>query len=270
MAWRVARSLDVLLGQLNAVAPNRSRASDGSIGDEAHQRQGSASDHNPWFVLGGQPLVTARDYTHDPAGGLDCNKLAAALAASRDPRIKYLIWQGRIMDSRPQFRPWTWQPSSGHYQHLHLSVMASASADDPRPWSLPGLGAPTTEEETVSVQDVVRSWYEPRFRGDRNFAQVVHNVEDLLNVGNAKLDGLVRAVGALSNDPDLTPDQVRQMLAEAMTQATPALAGLVSTKVTAELRPELVELLGEDNAAQADEILARIADRLRAEATPTP
>ena len=136
MAWRVARSLDQLLAQLNALAPNRSRVSDGSIGDEAHRAEGSASDHNPWFVLNGQELVTARDFTHDPANGLDCDKLAAWLIASRDPRIKYLIWRGRICDSRPQFNPWTWQPSSGHFQHLHLSVMANASADDARPWAL--------------------------------------------------------------------------------------------------------------------------------------
>ena len=152
MTWRVARALDQLLAQLNALAPNRSRASDGSIGDAAHQSQGSASDHNPWFVLGGQALVTARDFTHDPAAGLDCDKLAAALIASRDPRIKYLIWRGRICDSRAQFNPWTWQPSSGHYQHLHLSVMDNASADDTRPWSLPGL---TLEDELASSDEIL-------------------------------------------------------------------------------------------------------------------
>ncbi|ACU35590.1 hypothetical protein [Actinosynnema mirum] len=133
--WRMARSLDALLGQLNALAPNRSRASDGGIGDTAHRMQGASSDHNPWF----RGMVTARDFTHDPAGGLDCDRLAAALIASRDPRIKYLIWRGRICDSRAPFKPWTWQPSSGHHQHLHLSVMDNNSADDARPWALPGL-----------------------------------------------------------------------------------------------------------------------------------
>ncbi len=151
MTWRVARSLDQLLAQLNALAPNRSRASDGSIGDSAHQVDGSASDHNPWY---GPGIVTARDFTHDPGAGLDCNKLAAALIASRDPRIKYIIWQGRICDSRPQFWPWTWQPSAGHYQHLHLSVMDNATADDARPWVLPGLSAdplPATKEDDVAL-----------------------------------------------------------------------------------------------------------------------
>lgn len=155
MAWRVARSLDQLLAQLNALAPNRSRASDGSIGDAAHQLQGSASDHNPWYL---GSVVTARDFTHDPANGLDCNKLASALVASRDPRIKYLIWQGRICDSRPQFSPWQWKPSSGHYQHLHLSVMANGSADDPRPWSLPGLSPQEDDLNKAQNDALAETW----------------------------------------------------------------------------------------------------------------
>lgn len=160
MTWRVARSLDQLLAQLNMLAPNRSRASDGSIGDAAHQLQGSASDHNPWY---GPGIVTARDFTHDPRNGLDCNKLAAALIASRDPRIKYIIWQGRICDSRAQSNPWTWQPSSGHYQHLHLSVMANASADDARPWSLPGL----IEEDDMTPQELLGFKLYGRRRNDK-------------------------------------------------------------------------------------------------------
>ena len=134
MTWRVARSLDVLLGQLNARAPNRSKASDGAIGDAAHQTRDS--DHNPWY---GPGIVTARDFTHDPAGGLDGQWLADALVRGRDPRIKYIIWNRRILDTRPEFHPWTWQPYSGtnqHTHHVHLSVAASPLCDDTRPWTL--------------------------------------------------------------------------------------------------------------------------------------
>jgi hypothetical protein len=130
MAWRVARSLDVLLGQLNALAPNRSKVSDGSIGDAAHATRDS--DHNPWCVLKGQPLVTARDFTHDPAGGLDCNRLATSLVRARDSRLKYLIWNRRIWQG-------SWQPYSGaddHTHHLHLSVVAGPAADTTTPWNL--------------------------------------------------------------------------------------------------------------------------------------
>lgn len=126
MAWRVAHSLDVLLGQLNALAPNRSKVSDGSIGDAAHSSR--ESDHNP----DAQGIVRARDFTHDPAGGLDCHWLAAQLVASGDPRIKYVIWDRRIWQG-------SWQPYSGinpHTKHLHLSVVAGAAADTTTPWNL--------------------------------------------------------------------------------------------------------------------------------------
>jgi hypothetical protein len=197
-AWRVARSLDTLLGQLNAIAPRRNKAADGAIGDVAHQAQGSASDHNPWY---GPGVVTARDFTHDPAGGLDCDKLAAALAQARDPRLKYMIWQGRIMDSRAQFRPWTWQPSSGHYHHLHLSVMPNASADDTRPWTLPGLIAPP-EDDVLTEQDLIKFFYHFPIRGKLNVSQLLHAIDDNAGAANARtvvlekrFDALVTALG---------------------------------------------------------------------------
>ncbi|MGH3693225.1 MAG: hypothetical protein ACRDRX_04365 [Pseudonocardiaceae bacterium] len=136
VAWRVARSLDVLLRQLDRHYPARSRASDGSIGDAAHAA--SVSDHNP--DSGG--VVRARDFTHDPAHGVDIDRLSNELAASRDPRILYIIANGLILDTRPEFHPWTWQPYDGtnpHRHHLHLSVVADLRADDPRPWVLPML-----------------------------------------------------------------------------------------------------------------------------------
>lgn len=150
MAWRVAKSLDVLLAQLNARAPRRSKVSDGSIGDAAHAT--TNSDHNPWY---GGGIVTARDFTHDPAGGLDCNWLADVLVRSKDSRIKYLIWNRRILDSRPQHNPWKWMPYSGsnaHTHHLHISVMPNAGADDTRAWNLGGTPPEDELSKTASQQ----------------------------------------------------------------------------------------------------------------------
>jgi len=147
VTWRVARSLDVLLGQLNAKAPNRSKASDGSIGDAAHQTRDS--DHNPWY---GPGIVTARDFTHDPAGGLDGQWLADTLVHWRDPRIKYVIWNRRILDTRPLLDPWTWQPYDGtnpHTHHVHLSVMDNPTCDDTRAWT---LAAPVTPPAPLTLR----------------------------------------------------------------------------------------------------------------------
>lgn len=167
LSWRVARSLDTLLGQVNVLAPLRSKASDGSVGDASHQTRDS--DHNPWY---GPGVVTARDYTHDPAGGLDCVSLANALVASRDPRIKYMIWNQRIIDSRPGNNPWAWVHYSGtnpHTKHLHLSVMPNASCDDTRAWSLGGA-APAVAPQGGPVSDV---WA----RREKPWAGGISNIE---------------------------------------------------------------------------------------------
>lgn len=135
MAPRVAESLEQLRRQLNQMAPNRSKASDGALGDAAHAAR--KSDHNP--DAGG--VIRARDFTHDPGGGLDCNWLARTLIASGDPRIRYIIWNTRIWQNG------VWKDSKGHTQHLHLSVVAGAAADSTAAWNLGGQGE---EEEFMA------------------------------------------------------------------------------------------------------------------------
>jgi hypothetical protein len=132
MSWRVARSLEQLLAQINAGHPGRSKASDGSIGDTAHAA--TKSEHNP-DSLG---IVRARDFTHDPPR-FDAGAFAEQLRINRDPRIKYIISNRRICAGNAGPSPWVWRPYNGldpHTGHVHLSVVATAIADDPRLWVL--------------------------------------------------------------------------------------------------------------------------------------
>jgi hypothetical protein len=136
--WRVAKSLDVLLAQINADAPKRSKVSDGSIADDAHA---TSSDHYPKTLpgLGATPTVTARDFTHDPADGADMNVTAEQLRVARDRRTKYVIWNRRIFSGPAGPQPWVWRPYGGdnpHDKHMHVSVVASAAADDTDRWDI--------------------------------------------------------------------------------------------------------------------------------------
>lgn len=159
MTWRVARSLDQLLEEINTAAPNRSKVSDGSIGDAAHASRDS--DHNPWVIgVGGVGVVRARDFTHDPAGGLDCNDLATFLARKllgldgSHPALgsgAYVIWNRRIL-SRDR-RDEGWRPYAGsnpHDHHLHLSVATAATGYD----STTRWGWPPNKEDEVTPQDI--------------------------------------------------------------------------------------------------------------------
>ena len=133
MAWRVARSLLVLRDQIDALHPARSRASDGTIGDQAHQ--GTASDHNP----DGRGIVRALDLTHDPGHGLDIDRLSDQLQAGRDSRVSYVIANKAIMFGAGGPSPWAWLDYDGddpHTGHIHISVVADDRADQTYAWYL--------------------------------------------------------------------------------------------------------------------------------------
>lgn len=160
MSWRVAAALDVLLDEVNAAAPNRSTVSDGSIGDTAHSSR--TSDHNP----NSRGVVRARDFTDDKTGGHNADDFAEFLRRSQDPRIKYVIDEGRMFSSYPtsSYPAWTWRPYSGvnaHTKHTHVSVQDAPSLyDSTKPW---GWSSATTEEATVYCKQedtgqVVAGW----------------------------------------------------------------------------------------------------------------
>lgn len=128
MSWHLARSLETFRDQVDAKYPNRSKESDGTVGDEAHAS--STSDHNP----DSDGAVKAIDITHDPSGGPDCTVLAEMLWAGRDYRIAYIIWNERI--SNPDIDDWAWRPYTGsnpHTMHMHLSVKKEG-CEDPQEW----------------------------------------------------------------------------------------------------------------------------------------
>lgn len=142
--WRVAKSLLALRQQVNELAPGRRKESDGTIGDHRHCGAGGSSDHCARVPDGGVGVVTAIDITHDPANGCSAEAIVQAIWASRDPRIKYLIWNRRIANSSAvgAHAPWTWRTYGGsnpHSKHFHLSVKSErAHYDSTAAWTLPG------------------------------------------------------------------------------------------------------------------------------------
>jgi hypothetical protein len=144
MSWRLARSLEKLRSQVNSAWPRRSKVSDGSIGDARHSAQ--KSDHNP--DPGG--VVRALDITHDPVEGPDSEKLANALLASRDPRIKYIISNKKIASGAGGTKPWVWRPYDGanaHSRHVHISVVPGPAGDDTADWKIGAVPAPAPEPD---------------------------------------------------------------------------------------------------------------------------
>lgn len=155
MAWQAADSLLVLRDQVNVLAPNRSRASDGLVCDENHP---TGSDHCPHFVEGiGRDVVTALDLTHDPGDGFDSFQFAEVLRKHRDNRVKYVISNGRMFSSyaTSSYAAWTWRPYTGssdpHTNHVHLSVLDAQISDSRVPWNLDGFGDDMTADDFLAI-----------------------------------------------------------------------------------------------------------------------
>jgi hypothetical protein len=100
------------------------------------------------------------DVTHDPAHGVSGDDLAAGLVASRDPRIKYVIWNRRICSS--EVSPWVWRPYSGanpHDHHVHISVKPEKSLyDDESPWKFVGTSVVDKRGPVREFQELLNKY----------------------------------------------------------------------------------------------------------------
>lgn len=203
--WRLARSLVVLRDQVNLLSPNRSKISDGTLGNTAHSQR--KSDHNP----NAKGVVQALDLTDDPAHGVDNRKLAQALLDSRDRRLKYVIADGEICSGAGGPSPWVWRPYDGtnaHRHHVHISVADDPKLyDDASPWSLPGFNVPPSKAE----KPVAKPANPVLAKGTKG--SDVERLQKLLNAKGAKLvvdadfgDRTDKAVRAIQKAAKITVD----------------------------------------------------------------
>jgi len=105
-----------ILRQATALFPKRLKASDGLLPSKGHIKQNPNSDHNSGFAC---------DLSHDPKNGIDCT--VAYIELQKDPRVKYLIFSGRIWSLEKGERKY--EGSNGHYKHLHISIKETAGTN---------------------------------------------------------------------------------------------------------------------------------------------
>lgn len=199
--------------------PGRSRASDGSLGDTAHATRDS--DHNPKSP-NPPGWVDAGDLTDDKASGCDADLLAHHLVASKDPRVKYVIWNGTVVRSyaKPGLPAWTPEPYTGsnpHDKHTHISVTEAGRHirapwfpqeddvlnDDDKQWIRAQLGVNTDLTKVVSLLGEIQSTLK-----DVTGIQAGQN---LLGEVQSSMKAVV--AGMAGGDVDLTDDQVQAIIA---------------------------------------------------------
>ena len=130
-SWHLAPSLAQLRREINTRWPSRDKTSDGTIGDAAHSAR--ASDHNP----NSRGSVNAIDTDED---GIDARGLVALLIA--DPRVYYVIYEGRIWQRKHGFVPRPYTGINAHRKHVHVSIIQSVAAEqNTTPWGVAKIGA---------------------------------------------------------------------------------------------------------------------------------
>lgn len=124
--YYLAPSLAVLRTEINTRWPRRDKASDGWIGDPAHQA--TKSDHNP----NERGSVNALDVDED---GIDVWAVFAAI--KRHPSARYFIYERKLYHRLRGWRAESYSGVNPHDKHFHLSIDQTRTAEqDRRPWGL--------------------------------------------------------------------------------------------------------------------------------------
>lgn len=143
MAWELVPALQEFRTQINEVAPNRDRASDGVIGDYNHQK--GDSSHNPddtgrynseWDTdPDGKQEVRAVDIDIDfRQPGITADRLVAHLIRYAKSGVfwwlRYIIYDRKIYSKSTGWTERDYFGSNPHDKHIHVNNDFTQSADN--------------------------------------------------------------------------------------------------------------------------------------------
>jgi hypothetical protein len=147
----VSPAIEALIEQVEAAWDIR-HPTDGTVASRGHDQRNPRSDHRPSRVA---PfgIVRAVDVgeTVEDRGEL----LAEEIRQSGDPRVRYVIHEGRLFSSynHPNGPPFMWRRYSGasfHTDHVHVSVLPRGDRD-PSAWRI-NLGGTLAALQIIDLQ----------------------------------------------------------------------------------------------------------------------
>jgi hypothetical protein len=159
--WILVPCLVSLRGEFNDLAPDRDKASDGSIGDTSHAA--SSSDHNP-DETGNTPYEDADSRNEVHAIDVDDDLRRAGWSMTRaleiiitrhregrDDRLQNVIYNRRIWSRSTGWEARSYTGANAHTEHAHFSARYDTSRENNvKPW---GLLAAAELEEDVDKAD---------------------------------------------------------------------------------------------------------------------
>lgn len=196
-----------MVNEADDLAPSRSIASDGSIGDTSHAAR--LSFHNPE-----NGFVDALDLTHDPMHGWDVHARARELIRRGDDRLDHVISNAQIWSAaRPYWRSYT--GSNSHTQHAHFATKRTAAGrtvsriwwpqptDPPDPpVVVPPIVIPILESDSMFTYEYVKLG-----TASTVLLVMVHGGKQMFLTGQGYLDAR-RKVGAEGNHFLFQSDEV--------------------------------------------------------------
>jgi len=160
--WVLIPCLKVLFAEFDRIAPSRDTASDGSIGDTAHQRE--VSDHNP-DETGSVPIHDADHLNEVHAIDVDNNLrepdltmedvvqfLLGRCRSGAERRLRYIIYNRRIWSASSGWVQKAYAGASAHTEHAHFSASYDTALEaSTTSWHLEDLVMPTAQEIATAV-----------------------------------------------------------------------------------------------------------------------
>lgn len=161
--WVLIPCLKVLFAEFDRIAPSRDHASDGSIGDTAHQHE--VSDHNP-DETGSVPIhdadhlneVHAIDVDDDLRVGDLTMEACVQFLLDRcrrglEKRLRYIIYNRRIWSASSGWVQKAYTGASPHTEHAHFSASYTTALEaDTSSWHLEDLMAASTDDILTFLQ----------------------------------------------------------------------------------------------------------------------
>ncbi|HEX2551621.1 MAG TPA: hypothetical protein VHK64_08510 [Nocardioidaceae bacterium] len=139
--WALTKGLQNLRNQVNAAFPDRDKASDGTIGDAAHQAE--TSSHNPDDTPGStpewngdpdnDPEVRAWDMDSDLSmHGVDAQDVVDHIRhlPGVSNVLRYIIYNRKIYKASNGWTAQDYTGASAHTEHIHFTGAFTQSADN--------------------------------------------------------------------------------------------------------------------------------------------
>jgi hypothetical protein len=165
-SWILIAAGKSLLAAFDELAPERDHASDGTIGDTAHQHE--VSDHNP-DETGSVPIHDADHINEVHAVDVDTDLRAPGLSMEQvvqfmlvrcrsgaEKRLRYVIYNHRIWEADNGWKQRAYTGPSPHTEHAHFSFSYVSSLEASTvSWHLEDIPVALTSADKTWIQDQI-------------------------------------------------------------------------------------------------------------------